>query len=103
MRKDVDWEAWGTPKMPQRLLNIHKAEDGTMAYGECGGSCGGCQPVKEKMFVEPSTCTDPTSTEAVARQSIPAPSAKTDQKGKRNRLSNFLRRCMLDPRPPTRT
>lgn len=123
MRKDVDWEAWGTPKMPQRLLNIHKAEDGTMAYGECGGSCGGCQPVKEKMFVEPSTCTDPTSTgkyanapwveeifppwsntiicevlgfnftvfdflfvtlvEAVARQSIPAPSAKTDQKGEK--------------------
>lgn len=62
MRKDVDWEAWGTPKLPQRLLTIRKAEDGTMAYGECGGSCGGCQPIKEKMFVEPAACTDPTTT-----------------------------------------
>ena len=62
MRKDVDWETWGTPKLPQRLLNIHKAEDGTMAYGECGGSCGGCQPIKEKMFVEPATCTDQSTT-----------------------------------------
>ena len=62
MRKDVNWENWGTPKRPQRLLNIHKAEDGTMAYGECGGSCGGCQPINEKMFVEPATCTDQSTT-----------------------------------------
>lgn len=62
MRKDVDWEAWGTPKVPQRLLSVRKAEDGTMAYGECGGSCGGCQPIKERMFVEPAACTDPSTT-----------------------------------------
>lgn len=83
MRKDVDWEAWGTPKVPQRLLSVHKAEDGTMAYGECGGSCGGCQPVKERMFLEPAACTDPSTTDAVARQSIPTPGAKKDEKGQK--------------------
>lgn len=62
MRKEVEWEAWGTPKLPHRLLNVRKSEDGLTAVGECGGSCGGCQPIKERMYVEPSACTDPSST-----------------------------------------
>ena len=62
MLKDVEWEAWGTPKLPQRLLNVRKSEDGLTALGECGGSCGGCQPIKEKMYVEPAACTDASST-----------------------------------------
>ena len=56
MRKEVVWEAWGNPKLPQRLLNYRKSQDGTFASGECGGSCGGCQPRNEKLFVEPSIC-----------------------------------------------
>ena len=62
MLKEVEWEAWGTPKLPQRLLNVRKSEDGLTAVGECGGSCGGCQPIKEKMYVEPAACTDASST-----------------------------------------
>lgn len=29
-----------------------------MVYGECGGLCGGCQLIKEKMFVELVICID---------------------------------------------
>ena len=62
MRKEVEWEAWGTPKLPKRLVNVRKSQDGLTAIGECGGSCGGCEPIHEKMLLEPSTCTDASST-----------------------------------------
>lgn len=62
MRRDVVWEAWGTPKLPKRLLNVQKTDDGLSVVGECGGSCGGCQPAQERMFVEPAKCIDLKST-----------------------------------------
>lgn len=62
MRKEVEWEAWGTPKLPKRLVNVRKSQDGLTAIGECGGSCGGCEPMQEKMLLEPSTCTDASTT-----------------------------------------
>ena len=62
MRRDVEWEAWGTPKLPKRLLNVQKTDDGLSVVGECGGSCGGCQPVQERMYVEPAKCIDRQST-----------------------------------------
>ncbi|CAH3026593.1 unnamed protein product, partial [Porites evermanni] len=71
MRRDVEWEAWGTPKLPKRLLNVQKTDDGLSVVGECGGSCGGCQHAQERMYVEPAKCIDRQSTEAVARHSIP--------------------------------
>ena len=58
MRRDVEWEAWGTPKLPKRLLNVQKTNDGLSVVGECGGSCGGCQPAQERMYVEPAKCID---------------------------------------------
>ena len=62
MRGDVEWEAWGTPKLPKRLLNVQKTDDGLSVVGECGGSCGGCQPAQERMYVEPAKCIDRQST-----------------------------------------
>ena len=62
MRRDVEWEAWGTPKLPKRLLNVQKTNDGLSVVGECGGSCGGCQPAQERMYVEPAKCIDRQST-----------------------------------------
>lgn len=62
MRRDVEWEAWGTPKLPKRLLNVQKTDDGLSVVGECGGSCGGCQPAQERMYVEPAKCIDRQST-----------------------------------------
>ena len=62
IRRDVEWEAWGTPKLPKRLLNVQKTDDGLSVVGECGGSCGGCQPAQERMYVEPAKCIDRQST-----------------------------------------
>ena len=62
MLRDVEWEAWGTPKLPKRLLNVQKTDDGLSVVGECGGSCGGCQPAQERMYVEPAKCIDRQST-----------------------------------------
>jgi len=56
LHKDADWEPWGSPKVPQRLLNYRKSPGGTLAYGECGGSCGGCQPKNARLYVEPQRC-----------------------------------------------
>ncbi|XP_074627228.1 uncharacterized protein LOC141885237 isoform X4 [Acropora palmata] len=87
MRKEVEWEAWGTPKLPKRLVNVRKSQDGLTAIGECGGSCGGCEPIQEKMLVEPSTCTDASTTEAVSRQAIPIPPrTKKDEKGEKKSI-----------------
>ncbi|XP_067053282.1 A disintegrin and metalloproteinase with thrombospondin motifs 9-like [Acropora muricata] len=87
MRKEVEWEAWGTPKLPKRLVNVRKSQDGLTAIGECGGSCGGCEPMQEKMLLEPSTCTDASSTEAVSRQAIPIPRrTKKDEKGEKKSI-----------------
>lgn len=38
------------------MLNYRKSPGGTLAYGECGGSCGGCQPKNAKLYVEPQRC-----------------------------------------------
>lgn len=56
VRSDIDWEPWGSPKIPQRILKYRKSPDGTLVYGECGGSCGGCQPKNEKLYLEPTKC-----------------------------------------------
>lgn len=38
------------------MLKYRKSPGGTLAYGECGGSCGGCQPKNARLFVEPQKC-----------------------------------------------
>ncbi|XP_068700145.1 uncharacterized protein [Montipora foliosa] len=101
MRKEVEWEGWGTPKLPQRLVNVRKSEDGLTAIGECGGSCGGCQPIQETMFVEPSACFDASSTEAVSRQAIPFPrNTKRDEKGAKKSLVKTPQKIHLRSEAP---
>lgn len=56
VRRDVGWEAWGSPKIPSKLVKYRKSPDGSMVFGECGGSCGGCQPQGEKLYLEPAKC-----------------------------------------------
>lgn len=56
LRRDTAWVPWGTPKISPNVLNYRQSPDGTMVYGECGGSCGGCQPKNARLFVEPLQC-----------------------------------------------
>ncbi|XP_031556840.1 uncharacterized protein LOC116293538 isoform X2 [Actinia tenebrosa] len=75
LRRDSAWVPWGTPRISPNVLNYRQSPDGAMVYGECGGSCGGCQPKNSKLFVEPSQCLQ-TPTRAMIRGKIPK--SKTD-------------------------
>ena len=53
---NTEWETWGSPKVPQRMMFFKKVNDGQIVYAECGGSCGGCQPKMERLYLEPQNC-----------------------------------------------
>ena len=69
LNEDAQWEPWGTPRIPQRLVNYKKSDDGLFAYGECGGSCGGCTPKGEKLLIEPVSC-QRTNSEFIYQESF---------------------------------
>ncbi|EDO27330.1 predicted protein [Nematostella vectensis] len=66
VRSDIEWEQWGSPKIPHRLLSYRKSDDGTKVFGECGGSCGGCTPKNERLYLEPARCTKPNQQAGMA-------------------------------------
>ena len=68
VKRDAEWEPWGSPRIPQRLLSYKKSEDGSFVYGECGGSCGGCEPKGERLYLEPVSC-QPTNGESSSSSS----------------------------------
>lgn len=59
LRDDIKWKSWGTPKTGNRMINFTKSPDATKISAVCGGSCGGCQPEKGRIYLTPSSCNTP--------------------------------------------
>ena len=58
LRDDVEWGSWGAPQ-GSRMINFTKSPDHTKVSAVCGGSCGGCQPAKGRIYLVPSSCNTP--------------------------------------------
>ncbi|XP_048581714.1 uncharacterized protein LOC5511228 isoform X2 [Nematostella vectensis] len=91
VRSDIEWEQWGSPKIPHRLLSYRKSDDGTKVFGECGGSCGGCTPKNERLYVEPARCTKPNQQAGIARNSIPKPKNTKSKIPQQGHITTFYK------------
>ncbi|XP_028394319.1 uncharacterized protein LOC114518504 isoform X2 [Dendronephthya gigantea] len=58
LRDDVMWKSWGAPK-GSRMINFTRSPDHTKVSAICGGSCGGCQPARGRIYLIPSSCNTP--------------------------------------------
>jgi hypothetical protein len=58
LRDDIRWGSWGAP-MGSRMINFTRSPDRTKVSAVCGGSCGGCQPAKGRIYLVPSSCNAP--------------------------------------------